>query len=125
MSYVPEQLRAKAALYEERNALYGDNYKKFGPIMELLGIKELKSASDHGRFAIFVQIVAKVTRYAENFHRGGHDDSLDDIAVYSMMLKELDQIETGKRSKEKPKGAWMPLTEEDKKRARAIIGLPV
>jgi hypothetical protein len=89
---VPDDLRAKAKLYEERNKLYGDNYKRFGPIMMLLfptGI-ELVSADDHNRFGIFVQIVAKVTRYAEQFAKGGHDDSLDDTAVYSMMLKELD-----------------------------------
>lgn len=91
--YVPTQLREKAVLYEERNRLYGDNYKRFGPVMKLLfpnGVP-LATEDDHNRFGIFVQIVAKVTRYAENFERGGHDDSLDDLAVYSMMLKELDR----------------------------------
>lgn len=94
--YVPDQLRAKADLYEQRNKLYGDNYKKFGAVMQAMfgdSIVALQSESDHCRFGIFVQIVAKVTRYAENFDRNGHDDSLDDIAVYSMMLKELDNLE--------------------------------
>jgi hypothetical protein len=90
--YVPDQLRAKAAIYEERNKLYGDNYKRFGPIMALLFPNGLTLATgdDHNRFGVFVQIVAKVTRYAEQFQAGGHDDSLDDTAVYSMMLKQLD-----------------------------------
>ena len=91
--YVPEQLRAAAKIYEERNKIYGDNYKRFGPIMALLfpnGL-DLKADEDFNRFGIFVQIVAKVTRYAENFKKGGHEDSLDDAAVYSMMLKELDK----------------------------------
>jgi hypothetical protein len=92
MSFVPDQLRAKADLYAERNKLYGDNYKRFGAVMQLLFPKgvTLESVDDHNRFGIFVQIVAKVTRYAQNFEDGGHDDSLDDNAVYSMMLKELD-----------------------------------
>lgn len=90
MSFVPDELRAKAALFEERQKVYGENYRKIGPIMEILGIKELPDASAHGRFSLFVQLVTKITRYAESFNRGGHDDSLDDIAVYAMMLKELD-----------------------------------
>jgi len=93
MTVVPEFLRAAAGIYEERNVLYGDNYKRIGPIFELLfpnGI-ELKKADDFNRFAVFVQILGKVTRYAENFPHGGHEDSLDDNAVYSMMLKELDR----------------------------------
>lgn len=92
MKSVPEMLEEKAALYKQRNAIYGDNYKRFGPIMALLFPEgsPLKTNDDFNRFGILVQIVAKVTRYAENFNRGGHEDSLDDLAVYAMMLKELD-----------------------------------
>jgi len=89
---VPDMLRESAGIYEQRNVLYGDNYKRFGKIMAVLfpnGI-ELKDEDDFNRFGIFVQVVSKITRYAENFVRGGHDDSLDDNTVYSMMLKELD-----------------------------------
>lgn len=89
---VPDMLRDNAGIYEQRNQLYGDNYKRFGKIMAILfpnGI-DLQNADDFNRFGIFVQVVSKITRYAENFSRGGHDDSLDDNAVYSMMLKELD-----------------------------------
>jgi len=90
---VPDLLRDAAKIYEERNKMYGSNYKRFGPIMQMLfpdGLR-LKSADDFNRFGIFVQVVAKITRYAENFTRGGHADSLDDMAVYGMMLRELDQ----------------------------------
>lgn len=92
MLFVPQELREKAALYEERNVIYGDNYKRFGPIMALLfpnGLT-LNTPDDFNRYGVFVQVAAKLTRYAENFTRGGHIDSLDDTAVYSMMLKELD-----------------------------------
>jgi hypothetical protein len=89
---VPEMLRDNAGIYEQRNQLYGDNYKRFGKIMAILfpsGL-DLQNEDDFNRFGIFVQVVSKITRYAENFSRGGHDDSLDDNTVYSMMLKELD-----------------------------------
>lgn len=93
---VPEMLRESAQTFEERNKVYGDNYRKFGRVMTAIfpeGI-ELRTAEDHNRFGVFVQMVGKVTRYAENFNRGGHSDSLLDLAVYSQMLRELDEDET-------------------------------
>jgi len=92
MKTVPQLLRDAAGIYEERNKLYGDNYKRFGEIMALLfpNNAELAFSNEFNRFGIFVQMVSKLTRYAENFDRGGHRDSLDDLAVYAMMLRELD-----------------------------------
>lgn len=86
------RLAELAELYDERNALYGDNYKHFGPIMHYLFPDGLyiNSAVDWNRIGIFVQITAKLTRYAAQFTKGGHTDSLDDAAVYAMMLQELD-----------------------------------
>lgn len=94
MKKVPDMLRDAAAIYEERNKLYGDNYKRFGYIMRELfpqGLK-LETQDDFNRYGVFVQVVSKITRYAENFTRGGHVDSLDDMAVYAMMMQELDNI---------------------------------
>lgn len=90
--FVPMALRSAANLYEERNAIYGDNYKRFGATMLSLfpdGLT-LNDAANWNRLGILVQMVAKLTRYAPNFNRGGHNDSLDDLTVYSMMLMELD-----------------------------------
>jgi hypothetical protein len=92
MQTVPDLLRKAAGIYEERNKIYGNNYKRFGEIMQCIfpnGL-ELKNADDFNRIGIFVQIVSKVTRYGENFVCGGHPDSLDDASVYAMMLQELD-----------------------------------
>jgi hypothetical protein len=89
---VPEDLREKASLYEERNKLYGDNYKFFGQVMMGLfptGI-ELRTPDDFNRFGVFVQMVAKMTRISQQFVAGGHPDSNDDLAVYSLMMKELE-----------------------------------
>lgn len=90
--FVPEQLRKAAEIYEERNKKYGDNYKNFGNVMMGLfpdGVT-ISNAEDWDRMGIFVQMASKFTRYAPNFATGGHADSLDDLAVYTMMLQELD-----------------------------------
>ncbi len=94
MKRVTELFRDLSLLYEQRNTLYGDNYKRFGAIMLLLfpGGISLVTEDDHNRFAVFVQIVGKITRYAEQFEVGGQSDALDDTAVYAMMLRELDEI---------------------------------
>jgi len=90
--FVESQLREKAELYAQRNALYGDTYKLQGEVMNLLfpaGIT-LDGVKDHNRYAIYQTMISKMCRYAANFEAGGHIDSLDDISVYSMMLQELD-----------------------------------
>lgn len=93
-SFVGEQLRKAAGIYDERNALYGDNYLRFGFIMERLfpdGLK-IKTADDWNRLGMFVQASSKFTRYAANWDRGGHPDSLDDLSVYAQMLQEVDHL---------------------------------
>lgn len=90
--FVPKQLESKAALYKQRNAQYGDTYKMQGAILEAMfpnGVS-LDGIDDQNRYSIFITIVSKMLRYANNFDKGGHEDSLDDISVYAMMLKELD-----------------------------------
>ena len=99
---VPQALRDLGELYEERNKTYGDNYRFFGKMM--LGMFPhglvLKSEEDFNRFGVFVQAASKMTRYAQNFKRGGHSDSCDDISVYIQMLNELDSEIREKRLKE-------------------------
>jgi hypothetical protein len=93
-SPVPGWLNDAAAIYKQRNLIYGDSYKKFGKVMFVLfpdGVSA-KGEDDLNRLGVLNMIVSKLMRYANNFSMGGHDDSLDDIAVYAMMLKELDQL---------------------------------
>lgn len=92
-SFVARELEEKAALFEQRNALYGNNYLRFGPIMSQMLAGQTLDCNDPkvmNRIGIFVQITAKMTRYGNMFTAGGHDDSLDDISVYAMMLKQID-----------------------------------
>lgn len=91
---VGEALADLASLYDERNALYKDNYKRFGPaLFTLMGPVQLNNAHDINRFAILVQVFAKVSRYVQLFKEGGHHDSLDDLSVYAQMLQELDRMD--------------------------------
>ena len=87
-----EHLSRIQEIYKERNALYGDNYKHFGKI--LLGMfpqgAVLNTEEEFNRFALFLNILHKLTRYARSINSGGHADSLDDMAVYAMMLRETD-----------------------------------
>lgn len=88
---VPERLRSAADTYEQRNKLYGDNYKHFGDVMMALlpaGVK-LETKDDWNRFGVFFHVVGKVTRYAANINSGGHQDSAHDLVVYAAMLEEL------------------------------------
>jgi hypothetical protein len=58
---VPQALADLGKLYEERNALYQDNYKNFG--RTLLGLFPngitLKSEEDFNRFALYIQLIHK------------------------------------------------------------------
>lgn len=89
---VPQALNDLGKLYEDRNKMYGDNYKNTGVVLLSMfpnGLK-LETSNDFNRFSILVHLLTKISRYSEMFMRGGHDDSLDDLSVWSQMLRELD-----------------------------------
>jgi len=95
--FVPKALEQAASLYRGRNALYGDNYKNFGKLVEVLFPEGIPSGpmesmiSYHNRTGVLFMVLSKLSRYCANFGDGGHSDSLDDLAVYAMMLNELDE----------------------------------
>ena len=88
---VPELLRAAADTYEQRNKLYGDNYKQIGAGLAALfpqGIPAM-DADGWNRFAAWMMLYYKTVRYAIQLPNGGHKDSAHDAAVYAAMLEEL------------------------------------
>jgi hypothetical protein len=90
---VGDLLRDAASTYEDRDRAYGSSYKTFGKVMALMfpeGL-HLKTARDFNRFAVFMHTIGKPIRYAANFTKGGHDDSLRDTSVYATMLRSLDR----------------------------------
>jgi hypothetical protein len=86
-----DMLQDAANTFKLRNELYGDNYKKFGHIMKILNPTWECNVENWNRVCLLVQIVSKLTRYCENFNKGGHDDSLNDLAVYAAILRSLDK----------------------------------
>jgi len=88
---VPEMLVSAAQTYDERNRVYGDNYKHFGHVMHGMFPNGLTvaDADAWNRLGVFVQLVSKMTRYSCSLVDGGHQDSAHDAIVYSAMLEEL------------------------------------
>ena len=96
---VPDRLKSAAALFESRNNEYSNAFTEFGDVLKALfpsGLM-LSDPEDFGRFALLLQCAGKLKRYSNNFHHGGHKDSLDDLAAYAMMLQELDHQTERKR----------------------------
>ena len=96
---VPEMLREAAAVYEERQKVYGYNYLQFGHVMLALfpnGI-EIVTPDQWNRFGVFIQMITKITRYASQITADGHDDSLLDLSVYANMLRELHEMEKARK----------------------------
>lgn len=93
-SYVANQFQKKAELFEAKDKEYGDNYLRAGNVMRHMfpeGL-DLVSPEDFNRFALINQMVNKIMRYSQNFKKGGHIDSLDDLSIYAMMCKEADAV---------------------------------
>ena len=83
---VPEILRTMAETYEQRNAVYGDNFKNVAPLMKALfpdGVPERLVTTS--TWHLFELVVVKLTRFANSNLK--HTDSVHDIAVYSAMIE--------------------------------------
>jgi hypothetical protein len=85
-------LEEASATFRAKNAEYGTNYLRVGAAMAAMfpdGVT-LKTADDWNRMHIFLLAVVKKTRYATNWEKGGHADSVRDLAVYAAMLESID-----------------------------------
>lgn len=88
---VPEILAAAADTFGQRNPLYKDTYKQFGPLLlELFNgeIPAVNTPEDSIRMSLIINCLGKLKRYANNFRNGGHIDSAHDLIVYAAMLEE-------------------------------------
>lgn len=86
-----ELLSEAAATFKQRNSVYGNQYLRFGSILEAMfpGGLTLETVDDFNRFTMFVNCLAKLSRYSVNLNRGGHKDSAHDLAVYAAMLEGM------------------------------------
>lgn len=91
---IKKNLENMGEIFEERQKMYGDNYLILGNVLHFLFPKgiSINGPKQFSRFAMFFQVLLKVTRYASMYNKGGHPDSLDDMAVYAAILKEVDKL---------------------------------
>jgi hypothetical protein len=85
---VPEILREMATTFEERNRVYGSNYRMVGPMMKVLfpdGVPPQVLHSD--QFHLFELKLVKLSRFA--ISNLTHLDSIHDDAVYSAMIESI------------------------------------
>lgn len=88
-----KRLKNLSGLFAERKKDYKDGYKRHGDVIVALfpnGINQ-SNPVDAARFSLVTCLVIKLIRYCDNFDRGGHEDSLDDMAVYSQILQSYDK----------------------------------
>jgi len=97
---VPDRLARLGKLYRDRNGAYGDPFVEFGHALYVMfgGPLTLETPEEFGRFSLFMAPIGKISRYCASIKRGGHADSLDDLAVYAQILREYDD-EWAKRRK--------------------------
>lgn len=92
---VPQALADLGKLHDERGAIYKEDYLHIGKV--LLGMfpdgLHLKTSVDFNRFALLLYCVTKTGRYAQCLSNGSrHEDSLQDLAVYAMLLNRFDDL---------------------------------
>lgn len=78
----------------ERHAVYGNNFLKVGNMMVAMfpdGLT-ITTSEDWVRLELLIMKVVKFSRYAENFTRGGHKDSIHDDMIYAAMLEHVDEV---------------------------------
>lgn len=77
------------------NGKKGEEYGRFEKIGEVLAVQfpegvTLKTSDEFNRFVLFTQMALKLDRLSNYLPGGVHEDSLDDEAVYAMMLRSFD-----------------------------------
>lgn len=85
----PDQILAEAAAtYKARNAVYSDNYKLVGKLVQVLfpnGVPKEVIHSDH--WHLFELKLVKLSRFAISNLQ--HVDSIHDDCVYSAMIEAI------------------------------------
>lgn len=115
---VARRLERMELTFRERNAVYGNNFFMVGDVLKALfpdGPPVLETAQDYARYDLLTMIVGKLTRYAKSYSAGGHEDSLEDLGVYSAILAQFDAEITAPRFEPAPAPAPEPNSADTKK----------
>lgn len=80
--------------FRERNAVYQDNWKLHCKMLMALFPDGLtvKTEDDWARLNFFLMLTGKISRYAQQYEKGGHADSIHDTSVYAVMLECFDEM---------------------------------
>lgn len=98
MNTVGDILRESAEIFDERAAIYGDNWIYFGDFMAAAfprGVT-IETAEEWRRLGLLIQIAYKFTRSCQAFKSGGHGDSTMDSSVYNAMLTYAQRLKDAK-----------------------------
>ena len=96
MKTVPELLKDKAILFEEKGKQYGNSYKDFGKIMKQLTDWSI-SEDDWNRIGLYHMLVHKLMRIGKKIlAKNISIDSVQDLQVYAAMLEEIIAEQKGK-----------------------------
>lgn len=84
-----EILSEMAKTFKERNAVYGDNYKMVGQLMQVLHPTGLvqSTTQDHELGHLWSLLIVKISRFAISGLL--HKDSIHDAAVYCAMIESI------------------------------------
>jgi hypothetical protein len=101
---VPDEIAKLAELHRAKQNEYGETEVYAGEVLAGLFPSGLNISTRIGfaRLALFLHCVNKILRYANNFEAGGHSDSLLDLALYAMMLREIDARPPDRLRDDKP-----------------------
>lgn len=92
---IERTLEVERSIMLERGAAYGDDgHIKHAAAMAGLfpeGVT-VKTVEEWTRLLLFIYVTMKVSRYANNFATGGHEDSSLDGANYFTILHSFDQL---------------------------------
>ncbi len=93
MKTTVEIMQAASETFAERAKVYGEEgYRSHSKLVSSLfpeGIT-LKTEDEFTRFWLFNMLIVKLTRYATNYAKGGHQDSVHDLGVYAFILESFD-----------------------------------
>jgi len=85
-------LQEASELFKKKNEEYKDNWKETANVLDALfpdGLY-LSDTDDFTRFQFLVMMAGKLTRYCNNYDKGGHKDSIRDLIVYCALLEAAD-----------------------------------
>lgn len=88
-----DKLREAIKTFEARDKVYGKGFLKHGQVLKAMfpdGLT-LTTETDFSRWVLFNMVLVKIMRYAENFLKGGHQDSIHDLGVYAFLLESHDE----------------------------------